>query len=128
MFSFVENQEINEYEKFNEPLRQLANSVRVPSINNYVDLKSKQIHLRRQRQAWERKVQIAERELHLRQTEAIRNPEKIIHPWKYLQNPSPILYYQQYKPSSSSNTTHGNSQLNVSLPKLTTKAMFSVIM
>lgn len=106
------------------------NAYRVPSINNYVDLKSKQIHLHRQRHAWERKVQIAEREYHLRQTETIRNPEKIIHPWKYLQNPSPILYYHQYKTSSSSssNAIHDNNQLNISLPKLTNKTMFSIIM
>ena len=98
----------------------MIGSCRVPSINNYVNLKSKQIHLHRQRHAWERKVQIAERELHLRQTEVKHNPEKIIHPWKYLQNPSPILYYRQYK--NSSNTTDEKSQLNES------KAMFSIIM
>jgi hypothetical protein len=74
-------------------------SYRVPSINNYVDLKSKQIDLHRQIYAWERKVQIAKRELHLRQIDVIHNPEKIIHPWKYLQNPSSILFYKYYKTS-----------------------------
>lgn len=88
-------QDIAEYEQVNEPLRQMAASYRVPSINNYVNLKSKQIHLHRQKHVWERKVQIAERELHLRQTEMKHNPEKIIHPWKYLENPSPILYYRR---------------------------------
>lgn len=113
-------QDIHEYEKFNEPLRQMIASYRVPSINNYVNLKSKQIHLHRQRHTWERKVQIAERELHLRQTEVNHHPEKIIHPWKYLQNPSPILYYRQYK--SSSKTIDEKRQLNEN------KAMFSIIM
>jgi hypothetical protein len=74
-------------------------SYRVPSITNYVDLKSKQINLNHQKHAWERKVQIAERELHLRQIESIHYPETIIHPWKYLQNPSPILFYKLYKTS-----------------------------
>ena len=103
---------------------------RVPSILNYVDLKSKQIHLQRQQHAWERKVQIAERELHLRQTEVIRHPEKIIHPWKYLQNPSPMLFYQRY--TTSPNRTNENNrpavknQLNTSLPKLNKKSTLSV--
>ncbi len=92
-------EEIIEYEKLNEPLREMTVSYRVPSIINYVDLKSKQINLHRQKHAWERKVQIAEHELHLRQIEANHNPEKIIHPWKYLQNPSPILFYQRYQTS-----------------------------
>ncbi|CAF5183933.1 unnamed protein product, partial [Rotaria magnacalcarata] len=59
--------EILEYEKINDPLREMTRSYRVPSIINYVDLKSKQISLYRQIHTWERKVQIAERELHLRQ-------------------------------------------------------------
>ena len=87
-------------------------SYRVPSINNYVDLKSKQLNLHRQKHAWERKLQIAERELHLRQIEMIHNPEKIIHPWKYLQNPSPVLFYKRYKTSMNR---------NISLPKLNKK-------
>ncbi|CAF4268677.1 unnamed protein product, partial [Adineta steineri] len=49
--------------------------------------------------AWEHKVQIAERELHLRQIDAIHYPEIIIHPWKYLQNPSSILFYKHYNTS-----------------------------
>ena len=83
-------------------------SYRVPSILNYIDLKSKQINLHRQRQIWERKVQIVEHELHLRQIESMKYPEKIIHPWKYLQNPSPILFHQQYQPK----------KMNTPLPKI----------
>ncbi|CAF2044205.1 unnamed protein product [Rotaria magnacalcarata] len=56
-----------------------------------------QINLYRQIHTWERKVQIAKRELDLRQIESTHYPEKIIHPWKYLQNPSPTLFYQRYK-------------------------------
>lgn len=69
-------------------------SYRVPSILNYVQLKSKQNNLHRQIYAWKRKLEIIERDLHLHQIEILHNPEKIIHPWKYLQNPSPILFYQ----------------------------------
>lgn len=88
---------MNEYEKLNGPLHEMILSYRVPSIINYVDLKSKQINLHRQIQTWQRKVQLAEHELHLREIESMNNPEKIIHPWKYLQNPSPILFHQRIK-------------------------------
>jgi len=101
-------------------------SYRVPSIINYVDLKSKQINLHRQIYAWKRKVQIAERELHLRQNEAINNPEKIIHPWKYLQNPSSIIFYKYYKTSvnrtNEINPITVKSKLNITLPKLNNKS------
>lgn len=69
-------------------------SYRVPSIFNYVELKSKQQNLYRQISAWERKVQIAERELHIRENDLSYHPEKILHPWKYLENPSSILFYK----------------------------------
>jgi hypothetical protein len=116
---------MNEYEKINEPLREMTISYRVPSIINYVDLKSKQINLHHQKYAWERKVQIAERELHLRQIEAMHNPEKIIHPWKYLQNPSPILFYQHYKTSINRTNEIVKNKLNNSLPKLNKKSTLS---
>lgn len=74
------------------------NSVyRVPSIDNYVNLKSEQINLHHHIQAWQRKLQIAERELHIRQYESIHPPEPIIHPWKYLKNPSSIIFYKHYQ-------------------------------
>ncbi|CAF0835342.1 unnamed protein product [Didymodactylos carnosus] len=79
--------EILDYEKINEPLREMTVSYRVPSINDYVNLKYKQLNLHRQFAVWKRKVQIAERELRLRRTEANRYPERIIHPWKSLKNP-----------------------------------------
>ncbi len=116
----------------NEPLREMNVTYRVPSIINYVDLKSKQIYLHRQEYAWQRKVQIAERELHLRQIDVKHNPEKIIHPWKYLQNPSSILFYQYYKTSSNRineiNPIVVKSQLNTSLPKLNNKSTLSIAM
>ncbi|UJR31385.1 hypothetical protein I4U23_018879 [Adineta vaga] len=93
--------EIRQYEKINEQLQEIAVTYRVPSIPNYVDLKSKQINLRRNIHVWERKVQIVQHELHLRQIETIHNPEKIFHPWKYLQNPSSVLFYQHYQTSSN---------------------------
>ncbi|CAF2712638.1 unnamed protein product [Rotaria sp. Silwood2] len=130
------NEEIIEYEKINDPLREMITSYRVPSINNYVDLKSKQINLYRQIHAWERKVEIAERELHLRQIESINYPEKIIHPWKYLQNPSSILFYKRYKTLSNRTneqyeihaTTNVKNKLNISLPTLNNKSAISVDM
>ncbi len=86
----------------------------------------------RQEYAWQRKVQIAERELHLRQIDVKHNPEKIIHPWKYLQNPSSILFYQYYKTSSNRineiNPIVVKSQLNTSLPKLNNKSTLSIAM
>jgi hypothetical protein len=95
----------------------------VPSITNYVDLKSKQLNLHRQKHAWERKLQIAEREFHLRRNEAIHNPEKIIHPWKYLQNPSAILFYKRSKTSPNrANEMNGSIKLNTSFPKLKNKS------
>ncbi|CAF0829898.1 unnamed protein product [Rotaria sordida] len=128
--------EIIEYEKINDPLHEMIISYRVPSINNYVDLKSKQINLYRQIHAWERKVEIAERELHLRQIESINYPEKIIHPWKYLQNPSSILFYKRYKLSNNqtneqneihtTTTTIVKNKLNISLPKLNNKSTISI--
>ncbi|CAF2044203.1 unnamed protein product [Rotaria magnacalcarata] len=72
----------------------------IQQLNHYHELKCKmqdQINLYRQIHTWERKVQIAKRELDLRQIESTHYPEKIIHPWKYLQNPSPTLFYQRYK-------------------------------
>ncbi len=124
---FLFNQEIIEYEKINDPLREMTISYRVPSIINYVDLKSKQINLHRQKHAWERKLQIAERELHLRQIEAIHNPEKIIHPWKYLQNPSSILFYKYYK--TSANRVNEQHEMNVknTLPKVNKSIISSSI-
>ncbi|CAF2157861.1 unnamed protein product [Rotaria magnacalcarata] len=128
--------EILEYEKINDPLREMTRSYRVPSIINYVDLKSKQISLYRQIHTWERKVQIAERELHLRQMESMNYPEKIIHPWKYLQNPSPTLFYQRYKISGDRaneqneiDNTIEKKNLNRSLPKLNNKksSIFTII-
>ncbi|CAF1047130.1 unnamed protein product [Rotaria magnacalcarata] len=128
--------EILEYEKINDPLREMTRSYRVPSIINYVDLKSKQISLYRQIHTWERKVQIAERELHLRQMESMNYPEKIIHPWKYLQNPSPTLFYQRYKISGDRaneqneiDNTIEKTNLNRSLPKLNNKksSIFTII-
>lgn len=105
-------------------------SYRVPSILNYVDLKSKQIQLHRQEHVWQRKVQIAEREFHLRQIDAIHNPEKIIHPWKYLQNPSSILFYQHSNPSSHQineiNSIVLKSQLNSSFSKLNNKSILRI--
>ncbi|CAM4882047.1 unnamed protein product [Rotaria socialis] len=129
-------QEILEYEKINDPLREMTLSYRVPSIINYVDLKSKQINLYRQMHTWERKVQIAERELHLRQIESMNYPEKIIHPWKYLQNPSPTLFYQRYKiygdranEQNEIDNTIEKKKSNRSLPKLNNKksSMFTII-
>ncbi|CAM4739607.1 unnamed protein product [Rotaria magnacalcarata] len=66
-------------------------------LKKFVHLHQSQINLYRQIHTWERKVQIAKRELDLRQIESTHYPEKIIHPWKYLQNPSPTLFYQRYK-------------------------------
>jgi hypothetical protein len=103
-------------------------SYRVPSIINYVDLKSKQINLHRQIYAWKRKVQITERELHLRQNQAINDPEKIIHPWKYLQNPSSIIFYKYYKTSINQVNEINPTKLNTSLPKLNNKSMLSIVM
>lgn len=78
----------------NEPLRQMTLTYRVPSIHDYIELKSKQLNLLHQEHIWQRKVEIAERELHLRQIQLSKYPEEIIHPWKYLQNPSSILFSQ----------------------------------
>ncbi|CAF4673776.1 unnamed protein product [Rotaria sp. Silwood1] len=119
-----------EYEKINDPLHEMIISYRVPSINNYVDLKSKQINLYRQIHAWKRKVEISERELHLRQIELINYPEKIIHPWKYLQNPSSILFYKHYKILNKQNEIHNNNiiknKMNISLPKLNNKSIINI--
>ncbi|CAF1244578.1 unnamed protein product [Rotaria sp. Silwood1] len=121
-----------EYEKINDPLHEMIISYRVPSINNYVDLKSKQINLYRQIHAWKRKVEISERELHLRQIELINYPEKIIHPWKYLQNPSSILFYKHYKILNKQNEIHTNTmiknKMNISLPKLNNKSIINIDM
>ena len=110
----------------------MSASYRVPSILDYVDLKSKQIHLHRQVHAWQRKVQIGEHEFHQRQIDSIHHPEKIVHPWKYLQNPSSILFYQ-HSNSFSHRTNEVNpivlkSQLNLSFPKLNDKSTLSVTM
>ncbi|CAF3827340.1 unnamed protein product [Adineta steineri] len=125
--------EILQYEKINDPLREMTISYRVPSIINYVDLKTKQINLHRQIRAWERKVQIAERELHLRQIDAIHYPETITHPWKYLQNPSSILFHKHYNTSlnriNQENEVHSTiikQNLNLSFPKLSSKMSISV--
>ena len=109
----------------NTRLHEMTASYLVPSITNYVDLKSRQINLHRQKHAWERKVQIAERELHLRQIEAMRYPEKIAHPWKYLDNLSSVLFYKRYNISSNrrneqneNNATTDRNKWNISLSKL----------
>ena len=93
-------QEIDEYEQLNEPLRAMILSYRVPSVIDYVHLKSKQLDLHRQEQTWQRRVEIAERELHLRRMETRQQPETIIHPWKYLENPSPYLFHRRYTAAS----------------------------
>jgi predicted Rossmann fold nucleotide-binding protein DprA/Smf involved in DNA uptake len=123
-------QEIVDYEKINDPLRQMTVSYRVPSIIDYVNLKSKQINLHRQVHAWERKVQIAEREMHLRQIEAVHYPEKIIHPWKYLQNPPPVLFYKRYKSAANrtneTKATIVKNHFNTSLAKISKKSTINV--
>ena len=106
----------------------MSASYRVPSILDYVDLKSKQIHLHRQVHAWQRKVQIGEREFHQRQIDTIRYPEKIVHPWKYLENPSSILFYQNANRTNEINSIVLKSQLNFSFPKLNDKSTLSVTM
>ncbi|CAF1082701.1 unnamed protein product [Adineta steineri] len=73
--------------------------------------------------AWKRKVQIAERELHLRQIDAVHYPETITHPWKYLQNPSSILFYKHYNTSLN---RINQQNLNLSFPKLSSKMSINV--
>ena len=105
------HQEIAEYEQLNEPLRAMILSYRVPSVIDYVHLKSKQLDLHRQEQTWQRKVELAERELHLRRTETRHHPEKIIHPWKYLENPSPYLFHR--RPSHEQRTHPSLAKLSL---------------
>lgn len=78
-------------------MRRLIATYRVPSINDYVNLKSKQINLHRQVETWNRKLQLVEHELRLCQIENQRNPEDIVHPWKSLKNPSQLLFHQRCK-------------------------------
>ncbi|CAF0920922.1 unnamed protein product [Adineta ricciae] len=108
--------EIHQYEITNKSIHQLSKTYRLPSIVNYVDLKSKQTNLHNTLHIWQRKVQIAEHELELRRIESHRYPEQIFHPWKYLQNPSSLLMYQHYHSPS----TRTNDQ--EFLPKLDTRS------
>lgn len=89
--SFIFFKEIVEYEKTNESIGNEIFSYRVPSILDYVRLKSKQVHLHRQLKSWQRKLEIGEREIHQRRIDLIFHREKISHPWKSLDNPSSVL-------------------------------------
>jgi hypothetical protein len=68
---------------------------RVPTIIDYVNLKSKQMQLHRQEHILLRQIEIARRELHLRRSQWQHHPETIIHPWKSLGNPSSMLFRRQ---------------------------------
>lgn len=92
----------------------MAITYRVPSIHEYVELKSKQLNLAHQQHIWQRKVEIAERELHLCQNQFNKYPERIIHPWKYLQNPSAILFSQQTKASLKPISRMKSTLINIS--------------
>lgn len=62
---FSLSKQIDDLENSNESIHQSSKNIRVPSIKNYIDLKSRQIHLRRQFDIWKHKVQLAEHEFNL---------------------------------------------------------------